>query len=182
MPTSRDDAVARARLPLGGLIALAVLALVLLGESLLPGAALVPLAADDFEAWTAGRDPDDLRGHPHPNWCMSDVLHLLGPGFAVTAAAAERGELPLWDGTQALGLPHLHQIHHGVLYPPAWLPVLLGWRGLAWAAWLHAVLAGAGTLVYLHSLGRGRAAYLAGAVAFMLSAWVTARLQSLPVV
>ena len=182
MRTSEDDAVARARLPLGGLAAIVALALVLLGESLLPGRALVPLVPDDLQAWAAGKDPLDLRGHPFPNWCMSDVMHLLAPGFAVTAAAADRGELPLWDATQALGLPHLHEVHHGVLYPPAWLAVWLGWRGLAWAALLHLCLAGAGTLFYLIAVGRSRTAALTGALGFMLSAWITARLQSLPVV
>jgi hypothetical protein len=126
---SRDDATARARPTLAGLLVVVALSLVLLAESLVPGRALVPLVADDFEAWGAGKDPADLRGHPHPNWCMSDVLHLLAPGFAVTAGAVQRGELPLWDATQALGLPHLHQVHHGLLYPPAWIVVLLGWRG-----------------------------------------------------
>jgi hypothetical protein len=179
---SRDDATARARPTLAGLLVVVALSLVLLAESLVPGRALVPLVADDFEAWGAGKDPADLRGHPHPNWCMSDVLHLLAPGFAVTAGAVQRGELPLWDATQALGLPHLHQVHHGLLYPPAWIVVLLGWRGLAWTAWLHAVLAGLGMLVYLQSVGRTRTAALTGAIAFMLSAWVTARLQSVPVV
>ena len=182
MLRSRDEDTARARPPLAALLAVAALAVLLLGESMVPGRALVPLAADDFEAWTAGKDPADLRGHPHPNWCMSDVLHLLAPGFAVTAAAVRNGELPLWDATQALGLPHLHEVHHGVLYPPAWLAVLLGWRGLVWAAWLHAMLAGVGMLVYLQAVGRTRTAALTGAIAFMLSAWVTARLQSLPVV
>ncbi|HZJ71973.1 MAG TPA: YfhO family protein, partial [Planctomycetota bacterium] len=182
MLRSRDDATARARPTLAGLLVVVALSLVLLAESLVPGRALVPLVADDFEAWGAGKDPADLRGHPHPNWCMSDVLHLLAPGFAVTAGAVQRGELPLWDATQALGLPHLHQVHHGLLYPPAWIVVLLGWRGLAWTAWLHAVLAGLGMLVYLQSVGRTRTAALTGAIAFMLSAWVTARLQSVPVV
>ena len=180
-PPSPGDAAGRARRPLAGLLVIAALALVLVGDGLLPGRVLAPLAADDFETWGAGKDPADLRGHPDPNWCMSDVLHLLAPGFAVTAEAARRGELPGWDATQALGVPHVHELHYGVFYPPAWLPVLLGWRGLGWAAWLHLLLAGAGALAYLQAVGRTRLAALTGAIAFMLSTWLTARLQSLPV-
>jgi hypothetical protein len=148
---------ARRRRPWGALSAVTLLATLLLAESLvLPGRVLLPLLPDDFPAWQAGRDPAELARHEHPNWCMSDVLHLIVPGLRVNAEAAARGELPLWDGSQALGVPHLHEVHHGVLYPPAWLPVWLGYDGLAWAAWLHLVVAATGMLAYLHAIGRDR--------------------------
>ncbi|MHC5209488.1 MAG: hypothetical protein ACYTG2_02075 [Planctomycetota bacterium] len=160
-----------------------MLAVLLLAESLvLPGRVLLPLLPDDFPAWQAGRDPADLVGHENPNWCMSDVLHLIVPGLRVNAEAAARGELPLWDPSQALGVPQLHEVHHGVLYPPAWLPVWLGYDGLAWAACLHLLIAATGMLAYLHTIGRSRTAAAVGAIAFAFSAWMTARLHSLPVV
>lgn len=159
------------------------LATLMLGESLLlPGRVLLPLLPDDFPAWQAGRDPAELVRHAHPNWCMSDVLHLIVPGLRVNAEAAARGELPLWDPSQALGVPQLHEVHHGVLYPPAWLPVWLGYDGLAWAALAHLLVAATGMLAYLHAIGRSPAAAAVGAIAFAFSAWMTARLQSLPVV
>ena len=163
-------------------VALAVVALLLVGESLLPGRLFLPLQPDDFPEWVAGADTLELQPHAHPDWCMSDVLHLLVPGLAVTQRAAARGELPLWDDSQALGLPHLHEVHFGVLYPPAWLPVLLGYPGLALMALLHLLAAGGGMLLYLDALGRSRTAALAGALAFVGSAWLTARLHSFPVV
>ncbi|MGQ0552577.1 MAG: YfhO family protein [Planctomycetota bacterium] len=163
-------------------LALLLVVALLLAEGWLPGQVLVPLAPDDFPEWRVGQSVPEQDAHPNPNWCLSDVIHLLLPGLAVNAAAAERGELPLWDDSQALGVPHLHQIHYGVLYPPAWLPVALGFRGLHLMALLHLAAAGLGMLLYLTALGRTRCAALAGALAFALSAWVTARLQAFPAV
>ncbi|HEX5011264.1 MAG TPA: hypothetical protein VFY71_12775 [Planctomycetota bacterium] len=156
-------------------------ALLLVGESLLPGRLFLPLQPDDFPDWSAGVETRQLQPHPHPDWCMSDVLHLLVPGLAVTQRAAQRGELPLWDDSQALGVPHLDEVHYAVLYPPAWLPLALGYPGLAWMALLHLLLAGLGMLLYLVALGRTRTAALLGALAFLGSAWLTARLHSFPV-
>jgi len=166
---------------LPAVLALAIACVLLVGESLLPGRLFLPLTPDDFPEWQAGRSDAVLQRHPHPNWCMSDVIHLLVPGLAVSASAASRGELPLWDDSQALGVPHLHQVHYGVLYPPAWLPLALGFRGLAWMALLHVLVAALGTLAYLNAIGRTRTAAIAGALCFALSAWVTARLHSFPV-
>jgi hypothetical protein len=78
-------------------------------------------------------------------------------------------------------VPHLNEVHYAVLYPPAWLPLALGYDGLAWMALLHLLLAGTGMLLYLAALGRTRAAALLGALAFLASAWLTARLHSFPV-
>ncbi|MHC4845706.1 MAG: hypothetical protein ACYTCU_06055, partial [Planctomycetota bacterium] len=133
-PAERD--VERGSL-IPGVLAIAFVALLLVGESLLPGRTFLPLTVDDFPAWQAGRDPLDLLRHETPNWNMSDVMHLLLPGLATTDAALERGELPLWDPSQALGVPHLDEVHYSVYYPPAWLPLWLGYPGLAWMAMLH---------------------------------------------
>lgn len=188
MPVADDNAeqapeqdVARGSL-IPAVLAFAVVALLLLGESLLPGRIFVPLTVDDFPAWQAGRDPLDLLRHETPNWNMSDVMHLMLPGLATTSAALQRGELPLWDPSQALGVPHLHEIHHSVFYPPAWLPLWLGYDGLAWMAMLHLFIAGVGMLLYLTSIGRTRHAAMAGALCFALSAWIAARLHAFPVV
>jgi len=167
---------------LGGWLLIALVAALLLGESFLPGQVFLPLALDDFPDWAAGREPDDLLHHSHPNWCMSDVLHLLLPGLATTQAAFQRGELPLWDPSQALGVPHIDEVHFGVYYPPAWLPLVFGLRGLGLMAWLHLVVAGCGMLGYLGALKRSPPAALLGAFAFAFSAWMTARLHAFPVV
>src|SRR5262249_28823765 len=147
---------------LPAVIVLVVLCTLLVGESLLPGRLFLPLTPDDFPEWQAGRDPATLQLHPHPNWCMSDVLHLLVPGLAVNAAAAARGELPVWDASRALGVPQLHEVHFAVLSLPAWLPVVFGFNGLAWLALLHLLVAGLGTLAYLNAIGRTRLAALSG--------------------
>jgi len=177
----REAPEAAQRASLTSLALLVLLALLLVGEALLPGNLFLPLTPDDFPEWQAGRDPTTLQHHPHPNWSMSDVLHLLVPGLSVTEAAARAGHLPLWDDSQALGVPHLHEVHYGVLYPPAWLALAFGLHGLAWMALLHLVVAGAGTLLFLSAIGRSRIAALAGALCFMAGAWVTARLHSFPV-
>ncbi|HTE06831.1 MAG TPA: hypothetical protein VK824_11580 [Planctomycetota bacterium] len=180
--TAVPDAAPDRRASRRSLGVLLLVALLLVGESLLPGRLFLPLTPDDFPEWQAGRDPSTLQRHPHPDWSMSDVLHLLVPGLSVTAAAARDGRLPLWDDSQALGVPHLHEVHYGVLYPPAWLPLLLGLRGLAWLALLHLLAAGTGMLLYLAAIGRTRLAALTGALCFMGGAWITARLHSFPVV
>ncbi len=174
LPSARPS-----RWPAAGALALA--ALLLVGEALLPGRLFLPLHPADFPDWRAGADARGLHAHPHPDWCMSDVLHLLAPGLAVNQRAAAEGRLPLWDDGQALGVPHLHQVHYAVLYPPAGLPLALGWSGLAWMALLHLLAAGLGMLLYLDALGRSRTASLLGALAFLGSAWLTARLHSFPV-
>ncbi len=164
-------------------LVLALAATLLTVESLLPGNVFLPLTPDDFPAWSAGRRPEDLRAHPHPNWCMSDVLHLFVPGLATTRGALDARTLPPgWDPTQALGVPHVDEVHYAVFYPPAWAPLLLGMPGLAVMAWLHLLVAGGGMLLYLQALRRTPAAALAGALAFALSGWMTARLHAFPVV
>jgi len=164
------------------MLALVLVAGLLLVESWLPGQVFLPLSLDDFPAWSAGKADGALAPHPHPNWTMSDVLHLMLPGMAVTKEALSRGELPLWDPSQALGLPHVDQVHYSVLYPPAWIPLAMGLDGLAVLAWLHLVIAGTGMLLYLRSIGRSTVAMAAGTLAFVCSAWITARLHSFPVV
>ncbi|MFH0944764.1 MAG: YfhO family protein [Planctomycetota bacterium] len=154
----------------------------LLAETWFPSRLLVPLAPDDFRAWRAGRAEESLARHPHPNYCMSDLLHLLIPGLETTRQALERGELPQWDASQGLGVPHIAEVHYAVFYPPAWIPLFLGLSGLGLLAWLHLVMAGGGTLLYLRALGRSEGAALLGALAFALSAWITARMHSFPVV
>ncbi|GJM22576.1 MAG: hypothetical protein DHS20C15_24910 [Planctomycetota bacterium] len=151
-------------------------------EGWLPGQSLLPLAPGDFPAWSEGADDATLRQHPSPNYTMSDVLHLLIPGLATTSRAFARGELPLWDPSQALGLPHLDQVHYAVYYPPAWLPLLFGLRGLGLLVSLHLLLAAGGTLLYLRAIGRTPMAALFGAIAFGFSAWMTARAQSFPAI
>ncbi|MFT7465625.1 MAG: hypothetical protein ACI9EF_003994, partial [Pseudohongiellaceae bacterium] len=164
------------------MLTLVLVASLLTAESWLPGQLFLPLTLDDFPAWSAGQVEGDLQPHPNPNWTMSDVLHLLVPGLGVTAEALSRGELPYWDPSQALGLPHIDQVHYSVLYPPAWIPVALGLKGLAVLAWFHLLVAGLGMLVYLRSINRSVVAAATGALAFVCSAWITARLHSFPVV
>ena len=167
---------------LSGWLFIALVATLLVLESLLPGNVFLPLTPDDLPGWSAGKSVDQLENHPHPNWCMSDVLHLFLPGLATTAEAMARGELPLWDPSQALGVPHIDQVHYSVFYPPAWLTMFAGLRGLAYMAWLHLLLAGGGMLLYLRSLDRTPPAALTGALVFCLSSWMTARLHAFPVV
>lgn len=159
-------------------LVMALAAALLVGESLLPGRVLLPLLPDDFPDWSVGRAPEDLVRHPTPNWSMSDVLHLLVPGYAVTRGALERGELPLWDPSQALGVPHIDQVHYGVFYPPAWLPVAFGFPALGWLAAFHLVAAGLGMWLYLGALGRSPHARVLGACCFLAGAWFTARLHN----
>jgi hypothetical protein len=168
---------------LSGWLILALAASLLTLESLLPGNAFLPLTTDDFPVWAAGKRPEDLRQHPHPNWNMSDVLHLFIPGLETTRDAWDADQLPPgWDPTVALGVPHVDQVHYSVYYPPAWLPLFIGLRGLTAMAWLHIMLAGVGMMMYLRALHRTQPAALVGALAFALSGWMTARLHAFPVV
>ncbi len=179
---SDGDTPLKRRWTLSIAVALLAVAVGLLSPSLVPDRLFLPLSLDDFPAWRAGQIEERLYEHPAPNRTMSDVLHLFVPGLAVTAAAFDRGVMPLWDPSQGMGVPHLAQIHYGVLYPPAWLPLFFGDRGLALMAVVHILIAGWGTILYLKSLGRSPSAAITGALAFALSAWVTARLHAFPVV
>ncbi len=164
-------------------LAVLALALAMTAEAFLPGRVLLPLTPGDFPTWQAEDDSAGrLRPHPSPNFTMSDVLHLFVPGLATTHAAAERGQLPLWDPSQALGVPHIDQVHYGVFYPPTWIAVVLGLRGLAVIALVHLLVAGWGMLAYLRSIDRTPMACFVGAAAFAGSAWVTARLHAFPTV
>jgi hypothetical protein len=110
---------------------------------------------------------------------MSDVLHLFIPGLETTADVMDSTG---WDPSMALGVPHVDEVHYSVYYPPAWLPLVIGLRGLAAMAWLHVMVAGVGMLLYLRALHRTPPAALVGALAFALSGWMTARLHAFPVV
>lgn len=163
-------------------LVLALAVFLLTFEGWLPGQALLPLAPGDFPAWQVNAEERVFEAHERPNANMSDVLHLLIPALANTREALARGELPGWDGSQALGTPALAQLMHGLFYPPAWLPLAFGVVGLGLLASLHLLVAASGTMLYLRAIGRSPAAAVLGAVGFAFGAWMTARLQAWPVV
>ena len=59
------------------------------------------------------------------NRALSDVLTAFHPYYAVTRAAFEQGELPLWNPFELAGLPLLANYQTAVFYPPRLLHVFL---------------------------------------------------------
>jgi hypothetical protein len=90
------------------------------------------------------------------------------------------GRLPLWDPHALCGFPLLAALQAAVLYPPAWLQLVLPEDAFwTFVTWLH--LAGAALLAdawLRRGLGLGRTAAFAGAVTFSLSGYLFTRLYA----
>ena len=133
--------------------------------------------------------PLDLVPHFHPwrysydrslvnNENNSDIVLQVYPRRVVANQAIKAGELPLWDPTILTGTPLLADGQLGFFYPPGWLFVILP-VGLAFGvyAWLHLVLAGWGSFLFLRRMNLSSGAAWWGGLAYMLSGFGLTWLQ-----
>jgi len=149
---------------------LLILPALLVGPSLLPGraflpllpAALPPLALEDPAAGDAARE--------RANWLTSDALLPFWTDALSERAAVRAGALPTWDPLLGLGEPLAAGSLVGAWYPPNWLHHLLPPHvAFGWLAVLHLALAGWGMARFLRARGFTAGAQLLGALAIQAS-------------
>lgn len=151
---------------------LLILPALLVGPSLLPGraflpllpAALAPLSLEDPAAGEAARE--------RANWLTSDALLPFWTDALSARAAVRAGALPTWDPLLGLGEPLAAGSLVGPWYPPNWLHHLLPPHvAFGWLAVLHLCLAGWGMARFLRARGFTAGAQLLGALAIQASGY-----------
>lgn len=112
------------------------------------------------------------RPSGHALLVNSDVFRYFYPTADYLHDELRRGHLPLWNPYQYAGQPFLGLHVTAALYPPnlVLMGLLRAGQALAAHAILHTLVAGCFTWLFAARLGLGRAACLAAAVAYMLSA------------
>jgi hypothetical protein len=159
------------------LLVFVVLGLCVFGRSLLPGRLFVPLHTERLEPWRSGLPPERSAELADGEFAaQSDKLISFRADDEITIAALRAGRLPLWNPTNAGGVPHLAQGLYGALYPPHLLFALLGpEHAYGWLAFLHHVLAALFTFLWLRKLGAGDLGALIGGIAFSYSGTLLGR-------
>ena len=138
----RMDGQARRALVALGVFAL--LATLLLNQSLLPGHTLLPLdLVQTIAPW------DDPNAEPLANPLLSDPFYSFYPRRALLTEALRQGQLPLWNPFIMTGTPEVANPNFQLFYPPNLIAALFlsAERALPWLAWGHLVLTG--SLMYL---------------------------------
>ncbi len=112
-------------------------------------------------------------------WDVQDYFY---PYHALPAAMLKRGELPLWNPYAFSGMPLFGDGQTALLYPPNWLFfVVPGGVALSYSILLQFSIAGVGMYLLSRRLGLWRLPALLGAVAYMFSGVVAARVVHLSI-
>jgi hypothetical protein len=128
-------------------------------RALAAGIALTALLLDAHALLQRGAQRLDLPNH--------DLFAEFLPRMHYAGAALARGEFPLWDPTQAAGLPFHATLQGGLLYPPNWLHALLPTPfALALLALAHLALAAVAAFALARDFGSSRAASALCGLAF----------------
>lgn len=108
-----------------------------------------------------------------------DFLRYFEPYAEFLRASLLRGELPWWNPYASLGRPFLADLQTASFYPATCLGVALGVRG-GWmiATVAHGLLALLGFIRLMRGFGVARPAAWGGAVVFLFSAPLLARMQA----
>ncbi|MBK6942404.1 MAG: hypothetical protein IPH13_19695 [Planctomycetes bacterium] len=154
-----------------------LLGLCVFGRSLLPGRLFVPMHTERLEPWRSELAPERSRELAQGEYAaQSDKLISFRADDAITIEAVRHGRLPLWNPTNAGGVPHLAQGLYGALYPPHLLFALLSpEHAYGWLALLHHVLAALFMFLWLRKLGAGDVGALIGGIAFSFSGTLLGR-------
>src|SRR5262245_15869449 len=116
--------------------------------------------------------PGIVLGREH---LWGDFVTWYYPSHEYAAERLAQGSWPLWNPYSDSGMPFAGEADHGTFYPPSWLLHRLApgrarmFHGLEVFALLHAVFAILTLHALLRVLGCGRAAALAGGLAYGLS-------------
>lgn len=126
-----------------------------------------------FTPWYYEKFPGFPAGVPGKPG-MLDQIRLYYPYMALTQWAYRHGQLPLWNPYNFSGNPHMAEWQSGAFYP---LHILLPFFPLPvyWSFFqiVSFTLAGLFTFVFLRNLKLKKIPSLIGAVAFMLSSFMT---------
>ncbi len=161
---------------LAALVYLAM-ASVIFGASFRSDRIFVPMHTGSLEPWRSTLSEEARAQLSKGDYTdASDKLISFRADDQITMEAIRAGRLPLWNPTNAGGVPHLAQGLYGVFYPPHWI---MRWlepeRAYGFLAALHCALAAFFTFLYVRSLGAGFAGALLGGLAFGFSGCLTAR-------
>lgn len=154
-----------------------LLGLCVFGRSLVPGSLFVPMHTERLEPWRSELPPERFAELADGEFAaQSDKLISFRADDEITIDALRHGRLPLWNPTNAGGVPHLAQGLYGALYPPHLLFALLGpEHAYGWLALLHHVLAALFMFLWLRKLGAGDVGALVGGIAFSYSGTLLGR-------
>ena len=107
-----------------------------------------------------------------------DIAHYAFPLRAFLRESFARGEFPLWNPYQGLGIPAFSQPQYGVFYPLNWLLFLVGPAQVAsvfnWQSFLHMAWGAAGVCWLARRLGASSKGIVIAGLAWALSGYTTA--------
>lgn len=110
-----------------------------------------------------------------------DIMHQHIPSFVFARQSLSEGRFPLWNPYQFSGMPFLADPGSQLLYPPAWLLILLDPRRMLMTyIILHYMLAGIFMYLLLRDLGVAWLSAVAGSIAFMFSGFPLLNTSDLP--
>jgi len=148
-------------------LAIVALALLFMGEALLPDRMLAPLdIVMSLRPWSKTEFHIDELYNALP----SDKVFYIHPIKVFVGQAWRTGQLPLWEPRMLAGYPIIGNAQAGIFYPLT-LPyvVLSGADASDLVALLHLVIAGWGLFAYLRVLSCRHLAALLGAIVFMFN-------------
>lgn len=110
----------------------------------------------------------------------SDLVNQQYPLYSLIFDNVRGGNgLPLWNSYQFVGQSITANPQATIVYPPAWLMLVLGVpRGVGWLLILHLWWGAWGMTVFAQALGANRAGALLGGVIYLLSGVLTAHLNA----
>ena len=121
--------------------------------------------------------PAKLYGHIIYAGVIQDITNLYGFHCwdAFSGSELEAGRFPLWNPYNAFGVPHLANMQTAIFYPLNWAKWGFGfWESADWILLFRMWLAGMFTFLFARrALGTGFWPSMIGAVAFMLSGYMT---------
>jgi hypothetical protein len=154
------------RKDLASVLGIVILAVLFMGESLLPDRMLAPLdLVMTFPPWSA---TDNAVETPY-NWLSGDKVLYIQP-IKTLVGQAWRNGIPLWEPHMLSGYPVIGNAQAGIFYPGTLPYVLLpGADASDLVALFHLIVAGLGMFVYLRTLRLRHLAAMLGAIVFMFN-------------
>lgn len=155
----------------------AAVATLFFGRSFFSDRLFVPMHTDEFQPWSAGATEESLADiKDHHFTTASDKLISFRADDAISLRLWRDGELPLWNPTNAGGVPHLGQGLYGVFYPfHAIFRIVSPERAYGILAALHHFLLALFTYLYVRRIGGGREGAVIAALGFSFSTCLLAR-------
>jgi len=149
----------------------AALSVLVFGRSFSAERLFVPMHTERLEPWRSGLSAERealLKQNEYAP--QSDTLISFRADDQVALDAFREGRLPLWNPTNAGGVPYLAQGLYGVFYPANWLKKWFDPEHLyGFLAALHHFLAALFTFLFLRRIGAGDFGAFVGGLAFGFS-------------